>query len=129
MGTSYPSFGPPKLVESKGIEGFPLRTTQTLEQQKPPKQAPFLTDLGVESKGKEPRRVHAYIPLQIAERKASKSLQEKRQEKAPKSTKKENREELKQASRNHAKSFIHTIKVHTRSSFCLIIVPSHKTSP
>jgi hypothetical protein len=45
-----------------------------------------------ESKGKEPRRVHAYISQPIAERKASKSLQEKHQEKASKSTKKENRE-------------------------------------
>jgi hypothetical protein len=33
--------------------------------------------LGGESKGKEPRRVHAYIPQQIPKRKAPKSLQEK----------------------------------------------------
>jgi hypothetical protein len=44
--------------------------------------------LGGESKGKEPRRVHAYIPQKIVERKASKSLREKYQEKAPKFTKK-----------------------------------------
>jgi hypothetical protein len=86
-------------------------------------------DLGGESKEKEPRRVHAYIPQQIVERKASKSLQEKHQEKAPKFTKKENREELKQALRNHAESSIHTMKVHTRSSFRLLILPSHKISP
>jgi hypothetical protein len=85
--------------------------------------------LGGESKEKEPRRVHAYIPQQIVERKASKSLQEKHQEKAPKFTKKENREELKQALRNHAESSIHTMKVHTRSSFRLLILPSHKISP
>jgi hypothetical protein len=47
-------------------------------------------NLGGESNGKEPRRVHAYIPQQIVDRKASKSLQEKHQEKAPKITKKEN---------------------------------------
>jgi hypothetical protein len=85
--------------------------------------------LGGESKGKEPRRVHAYIPQQIVERKASKSLQGKLQEKAPKITKKENQEELKQALRNHAESSIHTMKVHTRSSFRPIILPSHKISP
>jgi hypothetical protein len=85
--------------------------------------------LGGESKEKEPRRVHAYIPQQIVERKVSKSLQEKHQEKAPKFTKKENREELKQALRNHAESSIHTMKVHTRSSFRLLILPSHKISP
>jgi vacuolar-type H+-ATPase subunit F/Vma7 len=35
---------------------------------------------------------------------------------ALKITKKENREELKQALRNHTESSIHTMKVHTRSS-------------
>jgi hypothetical protein len=43
--------------------------------------------LGGESKEKESRRVHAYIPQQILKKTASKSLQEKRQEKAPKSPK------------------------------------------
>jgi hypothetical protein len=31
--------------------------------------------------------------------------------------------------RNHTESSIHTMKVHTRSSFCPIILPSHKISP
>jgi hypothetical protein len=44
-------------------------------------------DLGGESKGKEPRGVHAYLPQQILKKTASKSLQEKRQERAPKITK------------------------------------------
>jgi hypothetical protein len=79
--------------------------------------------LGGESKGKEPQRVHAYIPQQIPKRKTLKALQENRQEKAPKITKKENREELKQALRNHAKSSIHTMKVHTRSS----LPPDHSS--
>jgi hypothetical protein len=96
---------------------------------KTPKSSPFLMDLGEESKGKEPRRVHAYIPQQIPKRTALKSLQENRQEKAPKITKKENREELKQALRNHAESSVHTMKVHTRSSFRPIILPAHKISP
>jgi hypothetical protein len=85
--------------------------------------------LGGESKGKEPQRVHAYIPQQILKRKASKTLQENSQEKTPKITKKENWEELKQALRNHAESSIHTMKVHTRSSFRPIILPFHKISP
>jgi hypothetical protein len=75
--------------------------------------------LGGESKGKEPRRVHAYIPQQIPKKTASKSLQENRQEKAPKITEKENWEELKHALRNHAESSIHTKEVHTRSSLPL----------
>jgi hypothetical protein len=87
MGTPLSSYGPPKLVESRGIEGFPPRTPQTLGQRKPQNRAPFLTDLGGKSIGKEPRRVHAYIPQQIIERKDSKSLREKCQEKAPKFTK------------------------------------------
>jgi hypothetical protein len=86
-------------------------------------------DLGEESKGKEPRRVHKYIPQQIAKRTASKSLQENRQEKAPKNTQKENWEELKQALRNYAESSIHTMKVHTRSNLRPIILTSHKISP
>jgi 2-oxoglutarate dehydrogenase complex dehydrogenase (E1) component-like enzyme len=72
--------------------------------------------LGGESKGKEPRRVHAYIPQQIPKKTASESLPKNHQEKASKITKKENREELKQALRNHAESSIHTKEVHTRSS-------------
>jgi hypothetical protein len=60
----------------------------TLERIKPKNRAPLLTDLGGGSKGKEPRRVHAYIPHQIPKRKALKPPQENRQEKALKITKK-----------------------------------------
>jgi hypothetical protein len=38
-------------------------------------------DFGGESKGKEPRRDHAYIPHQIQKRKVSKLPQENHQEK------------------------------------------------
>jgi hypothetical protein len=88
----------------------------TLEPRKPQNRAPLLTDLGEESKGKEPQRVQAYIPHQIPKRKASKSLQENHQERAQKITKKEKRERHIQALRNHAESSIHTKEVHTRSS-------------
>jgi hypothetical protein len=44
-------------------------------------------------------------------------------------TKEENREELNQPFRNHVESSIHTMKVHTRSSFRPIILPTHKISP
>jgi hypothetical protein len=69
--------------------------------------------LGGESKGIEPRRVHAYIPHQIPKKKVSKRPQEIRKEKAPKITKKEKQE---RHMRNHAESSIHTKQVHTRSS-------------
>jgi hypothetical protein len=121
MGTPYPSYGPPKLVESRGIEEIPPRTTLTLEHRKPQNRAPLLTDLGRESKGKEPRRVHAYIPHQIPKGKASKSPQENHQEKAPKITKKHEWEQHIQALRNHAESSIHHKEVHTRSS----LLPDH----
>jgi hypothetical protein len=55
-------------------------------------------------------------PHQIPKRKASKSLQENLQERAPKKTKKDKRERHIQALRNHAESSIHTKEVHTRSS-------------
>jgi polyribonucleotide nucleotidyltransferase len=73
-------------------------------------------DLGGGSKGKEPRRVHAYIPHQIPKKTASKSLQENRQEKALKITKKNEREQHIQAFRNHAESSMHHKEVHTKSS-------------
>jgi hypothetical protein len=73
-------------------------------------------DLGGESKGKEPRRVQAYIPHQSSKRKASKSLQESHQARALKITKKEKCEGHIQALRNHVESSIHTKEVHTRSS-------------
>jgi hypothetical protein len=61
------------------------------------------------------------IPHQIPKRKASKSLQENRQEKAPKITKKNEQEQHIQALRNHTESSIHHIEVHTRSS----LPPNH----
>jgi hypothetical protein len=66
--------------------------------------------------GKEPRRVHAYIPHQSPKRMVSNPTQENHQGKAPKITKKEKWERHHQALRNHAESSIHTMKVHTRSS-------------
>jgi hypothetical protein len=62
----------------------------------------LLTDLGEETNGKEPQRAHAYIPHQISKRKASKSLQENPQEKAPKITKKNELDQHIQALRNDA---------------------------
>jgi hypothetical protein len=53
----------------------------------------LLTDLGGESKGKEPRRVQAYIPHHIPKIKVSKPPHENHQEKALKITKKEKREQ------------------------------------
>jgi hypothetical protein len=73
-------------------------------------------DLGGESKGKEPRRVHAYTPTKSQREKALKLLQENRQEKVPKITKKNEQEQHIQALRNHVESSIHHKEVHTRSS-------------
>jgi hypothetical protein len=79
--------------------------------------------LGGESKGKEPRRVHTYIPHQIPKRKVPKTLQEIHQERALKITTKNEWEQHNQALRNHAESSIHYKKVHTRSS----LPPDHPT--
>jgi hypothetical protein len=62
-------------------------------------------------------------------KKRPKTSPRKIQEKAPKITKKGKREEHKQVLRDHTESSIHTMKVHTRSSFRLIILPSQKISP
>jgi hypothetical protein len=103
----------------RGIEENPPTTPLTLEKRKPQNRAPLLTDLGGESKGREPRRVEAYISHQILKRKASKPPQENCKERAPKITKKEKWERHIQALRNHAETSIHTKEVHTRSSLLL----------
>jgi hypothetical protein len=80
-------------------------------------------DLGGESQPKEPRSVPTNFPHQILKSKVPKTPQENHQERAPKITTKNNREQHKKALRNHAESFIHTKKVHTRSS----LPPDHPT--
>jgi hypothetical protein len=80
-------------------------------------------DLGRESKGKVPRRVHTYIPHQIPKSKVWKIHQENHQERALKITTKNKWEQHDQAFRNHAESSIHTKEVHTRSS----LPPDHPT--
>jgi hypothetical protein len=47
-----PSYGPPKLVESKGIEGFPPRTSQNPRATRSPKSSPFSHGFGRGIKGK-----------------------------------------------------------------------------
>jgi hypothetical protein len=54
---------------NKRNRSISAKNTTNLRAMKTPK-SPFLTDLGGESKGKEPRRVHAYIPQQILKRTA-----------------------------------------------------------
>jgi hypothetical protein len=76
MGTPLPKFGTPKLARTRAIKEIPPRTSLTLVRRKPQNRAPLLTDLGGESMGKEPRRVHAYTPHQIPKRKVSKPPQE-----------------------------------------------------
>jgi hypothetical protein len=123
MGSPWPSFCPQKLMKPRGIEEIPPRTPLTLEHRKPQNRAPLLTDLGGQSKGIEPRRVHTYIPHQIPKRKVPKTLDEIHQERAPKITKKNEREQHIQALRNHVESSKHHKKVHTRSS----LPPDHRT--
>jgi hypothetical protein len=79
-GHSIAKIGPPKLAKSRGIEEIPPRMPLTLERRKPQNRAPLLTDLGGESKGKEPREVHAYTP--------TKSQRERSQNRHKKFTKK-----------------------------------------
>jgi hypothetical protein len=128
-GTPYPRFGPPKLAKSRRIKEIPPKTPLTLEPRKPQNRAPLLTDLGGESIGKEPQRVQAYIPHQTPKRKASKSFQENRQERAPKSLKRTNGKDTSKprgTTSNHLyipKRFIQGLACHP------IILPLDKISP
>jgi hypothetical protein len=79
--------GPPKLIKSRGIEGFPPRTPLSQNLGKPQNRAPLLTDLGGESKGKEPQRVHAYIPIKPKRERSQnrhKKIAKKRPQNSPK---------------------------------------------
>jgi hypothetical protein len=80
-------------------------------------------ELGGELQPKEPRRVPANFAHQIPKTKVPKTTQEKQRERAPKITTKNNREQHNKALRNHAESYIHATKVHTRSS----LPPDHPT--
>jgi hypothetical protein len=75
--------------------------------------------LGGESKRKESRKIHTYIPHQIPKRKVPKILQEIQQERAPEITTKNEHEHHIQTLKNHAESSIHHKEVHIRSSLPL----------
>jgi hypothetical protein len=113
---SVAKFNPTKTCLKGGIEEIPPRTPLTIELGKPQNRAPLLTDLGGESRPKEPRRIPTNFPRQIPKRKVPKTTQEKHQERALKITTKNNQEQHNKALRNHAESSIHATKVHTRSS-------------
>jgi hypothetical protein len=85
-----------KTCQIKRNRRNPAKNSSNPRTPKPPKSSPFAHGFGRESKGKEPRRVHAYI--------------------SPKITKKNEWEQHIQALRNHADSSIHHKEVHTRSS-------------
>jgi hypothetical protein len=116
QGESIAKFLSIKTCQIKMNRRNPSKNSSNTRTPKPKNRAPLLTNLGGESKGKEPRRVHTYIPHQIPNRKVQKTLQKSHQERALKITKKSEREEHNQALRNHAESSIHHKKFHTRSS-------------
>jgi hypothetical protein len=83
----------------------------------------LLTDLGGESKGKEPRRVMHTSPTKSQREKPRNPSKKITKKKAPEITKKNKQEQHIQALRNHAESSIHHKEVHTRSS----LPPDHPT--
>jgi hypothetical protein len=96
---------------------------------KTPKSSPFSHGFGRGIKGKRTTKSPCIYPPTDQREKGLEIPPRKPQEKVLKFTKKDNREELKQALRNHTESSIHTMKVLTRSSFLQIILPSHNISP
>jgi hypothetical protein len=60
------------LLNREKSKKNPTKNASNPRYRKPQNRAPLLIDLGGESKGKEPRMVHAYIPHQIPKRKAMK---------------------------------------------------------
>jgi hypothetical protein len=113
----------PKPTQSREIKSQPSRTPLTLEHRKPQNRAPKLTDLGGESKEKRTTKGSHEFPQLNTKSKVPKTHQENHKERAPKISTMNNREQHNKALRNHAESFIHTKKVHTRSS----LPPDHPT--
>jgi hypothetical protein len=120
---SIAKFMSTKTCKIKRNQRNPAKNSSNPRAPKTAKSSPFNTDLGGESKGKEPRRVHTNILHQIPKSKVSKTHQEIHKERAPKITTKNKREQHDQVLRNHAESSIHTKEVHTRSS----LPPDHPT--
>jgi hypothetical protein len=77
----------------------------------------------VESKAKEPRRVHLNFPHKILKRKIPITHRENHQERALKITTMNNRKQHNKTLKNRAESSIHIKEVHTRSS----LPPDHPT--
>jgi hypothetical protein len=110
----------------RGIEEIPPRTHVTLEPRKPRNPGPLLTDLGAESKGKEPRRVHAYLPHQIQRERPqnrSKKIVKKGLRKSPKRTNRKDTSKPWGTTSNHLYIPMRFIQ---GLACLLIILPSHK---
>jgi hypothetical protein len=114
MGSPKPSFCPPKL-QIKRNRRNPTKNSSNPRTPKTPKSSPFALGFGRGIKEKRTTKGSCIYPHQIPKRNVQKSLQEKRQERAPKITKKNEQEQHIQALRNHASSSIHHKEVHTRS--------------
>jgi hypothetical protein len=118
-----------KTCQNERNRRNPTKNASNPRAKKTPKSTPLLTDLGVESKGKELRRVQAYIPHQIPKIKASKSFNKivkKGLRKSPKRTNGKDTSKPLETMPNHLyipKRFIQGLTCH------LIILLSHKISP
>jgi hypothetical protein len=122
-GESIAKFMSTKTCQIKRNQRNPTKNSSNPRAPKTQKSSPLTHEFGRQSKGKEPRRVHTYIPHQIPKSKVSKTHQEIHQERAPKITTKNKRDQHNQSFRNHAESSIHTKEVNTRSS----LPPDHPT--
>jgi hypothetical protein len=118
---SIAKFNPTKTCPNKRNRRNPAKNTSNPRTRKTPQSSPFTHRFGRGITAQ--RRVPTNFPHQIPKSKVPKTPQENHQERAPKITTKNNREQHDKALRNHAKSSIHTTKVHTRSS----LPPDHPT--
>jgi hypothetical protein len=129
MGTPLPSYGPPKFVKSWGIRRFPPGTPQTLGQRKPQNRARFLTVWRGNQREKNHEGFMHTSPNKYPRkrpRNLSKKTAKKRLKKSPKRKTRKNTIKPWGTMPNH---LCIPWKVHTRSSFRSIILPSHKISP
>jgi hypothetical protein len=97
------------------------KNTPNPRTMKTPQSSPFSHGFGRRINGKRTTKGSCIHPPTNPQENGLKTSPKNRHKKALKITKKENREELKQALRNHAESSINTMKVHTSSS----LLPDH----
>jgi hypothetical protein len=120
---SIAKFNPTETRPKRRNQRNPAKNTTNPRTRKTPKSSPFTHGFARGITAQRATKGSHKFPPSNPKRKVPKTTQRNHQERASKITTKNNREQHIQTLRNHAESFIHATKVHTRSS----LPPDHPT--